>query len=259
MEEIAIQCPSCKNEVSALRSNCSVCGNKIERDSFLDLIEEKPKKTTLISGRYGKYLPLYLLGFIVLIGAIPFVFTNLLLPGFYYEFLINILIFFPLIFLIAIIFPIGYPRRISDDYIHENGKFDLETPRRYSALINGGIYELRVAKKKRLKEFAYLEGVVYIENSLGDTIKANLSDIKFDFQCYAGSNSSRFDFIISHKGNQMTITHVKYKLEKKEWNDMFNILLRGNYKYNNSTNGLQALQNDKKVTKALKRFNLRVI
>lgn len=130
-------------------------------------------------------------------------------------------------------FGVGAPGREVRNYILENDEYDLETPRKYLALSFNWYQFLccRFKKRNALDEFQYKKGNLYLRTKDGNTFEALLWNTSFSYKIVKGKNGNDlFIFIIESNDNQkISFYKIPAMLEDEEWEDIYNILVRGNF------------------------------
>ena len=137
--------------------------------------------------------------------------------------------------IILIRFGIGYKHRHIITRVKENGEYDMETPRKYTPLQYNWYQKFytKFKKSRVLKVFALSDGIVYIATADGVVFENPLKDLTFNYTTEKHSNGEKvFTFVVTDvmRDRELRFVKVPYLLEDEEWEDIFNILARSNFK-----------------------------
>lgn len=137
--------------------------------------------------------------------------------------------------IILIRFGIGYKHRHTITRVKENGEYDMETPRKYTPLQYNWYQKFytKFKKSRVLKVFALSDGIVYIATADGVVFENPLKDLTFTYTTEKHSNGEKvFTFVVTDvtRDRELRFVKVPYLLEDEEWEDIFNILARSNFK-----------------------------
>ena len=132
-------------------------------------------------------------------------------------------------------FGIGYKRRFTIGRVKENGEYDMETPRKYTALQYNWYQKFysKFKKSRVLELFAFDEGIVHIATSDGVVLEKPLNDLTFTYTTEKRSNGEKvFTFVVKDidGGQELRFVKIPYLLENAEWEDILNILSHSKFK-----------------------------
>lgn len=132
---------------------------------------------------------------------------------------------------------VGNPGRETREYVKPDGEYDIETPRKYSALAYNLIHRSATfgPKSNALKEFIFCDGSIYVETQNGATFEAPMKDIVYSYLVIGDG----YKFIITSGNNKIGFFKAESMLEDEEWEDIHNLLMRTNYI--GETKGSQAI------------------
>lgn len=126
-------------------------------------------------------------------------------------------------------FFIGIPKREARRYVDANGRFDMATPRSYTAkevsAIQSFMGSMSPFKRNRIQQFDYADGRVLIRMANGDEISAPLSEIEMIVRKDPkGEGPTGYEVV--HGEEKINIVHNTAAFEELEIEDMVNILMR---------------------------------
>lgn len=130
---------------------------------------------------------------------------------------------------------IGAPTREFETFLKTDGEYDMLTPRKYTPLCNHWFQKIYTLfhREREIKEFAYANGFIQVVSGTGMVFEAPLAETIFTYTLQKDNKAGNvFTFILTN-GNQ-TIQFVKVPglFTDAEWEDIFNILIRGKFNPN---------------------------
>lgn len=126
-------------------------------------------------------------------------------------------------------FFIGIPKREARRYVDSNGRFDMATPRSYTAKEVSAIQSFMGSgspfKRNRIQQFDYADGRVLIRMANGDEISAPLTEIEMIVRKDPkGEGPTGYEVVYGEE--KINIVHNTAAFEELEIEDMVNILMR---------------------------------
>lgn len=128
---------------------------------------------------------------------------------------------------------VGLDGRETRSYVRDDNEYDMTTLRLYTSLgYNWYILAASNFRKKNIiDEFRYNDGIIYVRTLTGLEYEAPVWETKFGYNLYKGGNGGDvFIYTLeSNDGQQISFSKAEGVLEDDEFEDIFNILIRGEF------------------------------